>query len=287
MEEQSPTLIHRILANPVLATALVALGLAISFSPKPSMIASSICLAIAAFLFIWTVAESRTLGAIAKAVAIGLIVLVLAGLGVWLSKGPQEISSLIVITKAPSPPIDCLKQSVPQSTPETHKALPKRNTQPPNIVTEPVETIQSLLIESRITCTLIEGATVQQGDSPFILMRDVSDVLQGPAGVFKLTLGQTLNVWRQEDNRVILTNRYFVPPDSDLIGRSVQVLDSMDKLVIHPAFPGLEKSLDKVTFVEITAKLNGKPSWHFSTPIDNGNPINVQLTLNPQKLKRD
>jgi len=284
---ESPKFIAWLFKHPYWASLMGALALGISFSPKTSAVATLFWLIVATVSAILLVLELPIGRKLVKSLLIVGVILIMGFYTWWQISYTVEPFTIVPIISTPPPPNEWFTHPQPLApvTPVERKKSPQQTAIPSESL--PVEKILSLMAETRITCTPKQGASIKQGDVPFVGLQSVSSSIQGPAGSFKLSLGNNLGVWLQEDNSIILTNRFFLPADSDLIGRQIATLDSMDRMVLFPEFLETESSIENITFAEITVKVNGKPFWSISGPMNHPHPKSLQITIDVKKFHRD
>jgi hypothetical protein len=169
---------------------------------------------------------------------------------------------------APRPPVDAYKHSPPppQLPRQDHKnpAQPapegeKKPAPPPADEHAPivVALIQSLMVDAKLTFVPKDGAKLHQGNEAFLFLSDDTSKIQGDTGEFLLSLEGNRNLRIQEDNKVVVTYRYTLPPSSDLLGKPLNYLDLVDKMSLV-----LPTSMDTgwaktVVYAEVGVYVNG------------------------------
>jgi hypothetical protein len=91
-------------------------------------------------------------------------------------------------------------------------------------------------------------------------------MLSGPNGSFQFEWQSPLR-WRiQEDNRVVLINRWVLPTSSNLIGKPVSSLGNATQLSVSVITLGLSSLFDG-TYEDVVIQVNGKEYWHSSAAV--------------------
>jgi len=159
-----------------------------------------------------------------------------------------------------TPPPDTSDRGKPRESPKDFKAPEK-----PQSPVPAVEDIRSIMFVLRTTWVPKLGASITQGDLDFLYVGSGPlAALEGAQGSFPFEVAQTINIYVQGDNRVVITNRYVLARSSDLLGRPVENLESMQLGCCPLIHPFVKDSLDHLTFIEITVFVNEKKFGFFS-----------------------
>src|SRR5579863_4274366 len=149
-----------------------------------------------------------------------IVAIVGAGISVtyWLGiRKAFAVNSTSAITEVKPGPTSTRPESKPPETPTSPSPTPDQEKPPPLKTTKPpekprppvltIEDIKSIVVVLRTTLIPKPGAVFLQGDQAFAYfpMAGSSPIasVEGPQGKFPLELAQTLNVYIQEDNRVV------------------------------------------------------------------------------------
>ena len=180
---------------------------------------------------------------------------------------------------------DELQKKLTVFSEELRKAQKPRQAPPTPTLSSP-PTIQSMLVEVRLTCPPKAGMTIEQGDFDAVIFEKTRTELVGPAGNFALRWLSPFRIRVQDDGRGVLIDRYSLADDSQLIGRPLETLQSFEKLVVQVRVPVQAASLDKPTFAEIEVKVNGDEYWYMSSPAPLGHDLSgLEITV-PIRLFR-
>ncbi|HEY0172861.1 MAG TPA: hypothetical protein VGB98_17705 [Pyrinomonadaceae bacterium] len=123
--------------------------------------------------------------------------------------------------------------------------------------------IQTIMVEGRLTCDLKEGAEIPPAEVPFIPVGDANAYLEGPLGKVALNFVSPVRFRRQEDNSVVIINRFSLPNGSDLQNRPVESLKAYEVLVIPSVTIVWGKSMTKIKFFEVAMTINGQDVWYY------------------------
>lgn len=124
------------------------------------------------------------------------------------------------------------------------------------------------MVEGRLTCDLKEGGKIPPAEVPFIPLGDANAYLEGTLGKTRLDFVSPIRFRRQEDNNIVVINRFSLSASSDLGGRPINSLANFNILTIPSLAIGSEKSLGMMKLYEISMSLNGKDVWYYSYPVN-------------------
>ena len=127
--------------------------------------------------------------------------------------------------------------------------------------------IQSLVVEGRLTCTLKPRAELPPAEVHFDPLGGSNAYLEGPPGRAALVFASPVRFRRLEDDRVTLINRFGLPTGSDLHNAPLERLASFTNLLVPSESVVYGAALDKMTMFEVTITANGEQLWAHSYPL--------------------
>lgn len=139
-----------------------------------------------------------------------------------------------------------------------------------------VTPIQSLVVEGRLTCTVKPGAELPPAEVPFLPVGDANAYLQGPAGRPALTFTSPVRFRRLEDDRIVVINRFGLPPTSDLQNAPLERLGTFTTLLVPSVTIVYGSAFEKMTMFEVTMTVNGETLWSYIYP------LGIQFEQGPQ-----
>lgn len=145
--------------------------------------------------------------------------------------------------------------------------------------------IQSLVIEGRLTCTMKPGSELPPPEVPFVPVGDANAYLQGPAGRPALVFVSPVKFRRLEDDRIVVINRFGLPPTSDILGAPVERLNGFVTLLIPAITIVYGSSFEMMTVFEVTASINGDAVWSYVYPLGVPFQQGPQFTIPLQGLR--
>jgi len=179
-------------------------------------------------------------------------------------------------------------KSVPNDTnpPEPKLSRPRSKNLATQIPQKAPEVIRAISIVLRFTFSARQGAILKNEDIPISFLSDKQSKLEGPAGTFILTISPSQNVWIQQDNKVVVTSRFVLPPDSDLLGKQPEVLDSMQNLTVIFPLTHLYSQLDSSTFAQVLIRVNDKDWKAGEGALSAKVTKNISITFHLDKMRK-
>lgn len=123
--------------------------------------------------------------------------------------------------------------------------------------------IQTIMIEGRLICDLKAGAELPPAEVSFMPVGDASVYFDGPAGKARLEFVSPVRFRRQDDNHIVVINRFTLQNGADLQGRPVESLKGFNNLQIPSITVVFGKSLQTMKVLEVTMTLNGQDIWYY------------------------
>lgn len=193
------------------------------------------------------------------------------------------VSFLFIKPKAISEPTTNLNKSKISQPPSQSASLnnsPNSTVYQANrdIIVNPIEkeskikkskVIQSIMLEARLTCDLKEGAELPPAEVPYLPMSGADCFLEGPPGKVRLDFVSPVRFRRQDDNNMVIINRFSLPNGSDLFGRPLEVLKGYKGVSIAIQTIVWGKSFKTMKFVEASMSINGEDMWYYHYDVNN------------------
>ncbi|MGZ6222731.1 MAG: hypothetical protein ACXWMW_08295 [Syntrophales bacterium] len=137
-----------------------------------------------------------------------------------------------------------------------------------------VKTIQSLMLEARLTCELREGAELPPDQLDFLPVGDAHAYFEGPPGKVRLLFQSPVRFRKLDDNRVVVINRFSIEGGSQLFNRPVAVLANYSELKVPVITVVWGKSLKTIRLLEISIFINNEDpiysSYKYDVPFKEG-----------------
>jgi hypothetical protein len=130
-------------------------------------------------------------------------------------------------------------------------------------LTNQVETIKSIAIEGRLTCTLKDKADLPPGEVPFLPVGDANAYLEGPQGKVALNFSSPVRFKMLEGDRMVVINRFYLPNGSDLQGRPLESLANYNLIIVPVVTIVWGRSLHTMALFEVSMSLNGNDIWYY------------------------
>jgi hypothetical protein len=124
-----------------------------------------------------------------------------------------------------------------------------------------IETIQSIQIEARLTCTLKSGATLPPSEVDFIPAGDSHAYLTNGQEKVRLNFASPVR-FRSTADTIVVTNNFLMQGDSSLLTRPIDTLSKFNVLSLPVVTVAYGASLDYFTFLEVTVTVNHKDIWY-------------------------
>lgn len=141
-----------------------------------------------------------------------------------------------------------------------------------DVVSKPVETaatIRTIVIESRLTCTLKPGAALPPATVDWWPVGDGGVAfLEGPSGRFRLQFVTPVVFRRQDDDRIVVVNQFAAAQTSEFLNRPIDALDTITSVIVPIQTVTEGKSLATMTLIEVTITVNGRGPWYYSYPLN-------------------
>ena len=138
--------------------------------------------------------------------------------------------------------------------------------------------IQSIIVETRLTYELRDGAEVPPDEVPFITEGDANSYLVGPDGNVDLDFISPVRFRMQHGGRIVVINHFSLQSSSDLYGSPVKNLKNFDFIAIRFITADYGSSLDKMVSFEAFLAVNGQNILHYHIPIvDQFDSIRIHL----------
>jgi hypothetical protein len=137
-----------------------------------------------------------------------------------------------------------------------------QNPQPVTPGTPVQESIQTITLEARLTCTLKEGAELPPSTVD-IYSGFGKASLEGPAGLVEFA-HQSPVEFRHESGQIVVINHFYINSGEALIGQPIFRLANYDKLTVPNTTITYADSLDEMRLAEVTMIVNGTKTWYRS-----------------------
>lgn len=132
---------------------------------------------------------------------------------------------------------------------------------------ETIPTIDFLVVETRLTYILKEGARIPEAERYIQFFDKVGISFQGPQGEDFLPFVGPINFHRQDDKHITAINRFPLPNGSQMKGKPIDYLRSLTMLrVTCPIGP--MQDVERLTFLEVLISINKTDAWYYSEAID-------------------
>lgn len=123
----------------------------------------------------------------------------------------------------------------------------------------PSLTIQSIVLEVRLTCTTRSGVELPPEKVDLLAWFGGDATLRGPAGDATLKLVSPVYFQRLTDSRLVVINRFVLQEDSQLRFRPTQVLGTYNELLlpVTTVVNTYSDAIDRVQLLELSFRING------------------------------
>jgi hypothetical protein len=128
--------------------------------------------------------------------------------------------------------------------------------------------IRSVMVEGRLTCDLKDGAEIPPSEVQFIPVGNANSYLEGTHSKSRLDFVSPVRFRRQDDNHIVVINRFSLPPGSDLDGRPIDSLKNFDILTIPVITVVYGDSFKRMKLFEVSMSVNGKDVWYYRYEIN-------------------
>lgn len=147
-----------------------------------------------------------------------------------------------------------------EKPPFSHELFPRQAPRDSQSYEEKV--IQSIIVETRITYELRDGAEVPPYEVPFIAVGDANSYLAGSDGNVRLDFISPVGFRMQHDGRIVVINHFSLQNSSDLYGSPVKNLKNFDSIAIRFITADYGSSLEKIVSFEAFLAVNGQNILH-------------------------
>jgi len=177
-------------------------------------------------------------------------------------------------------------ESPPPTQSAKQRSMPvlPQNSSPATTMT----TVQSIVVEARLTCDLKQGAELPPSEVPYIPISGADCFLEGSPGKFRLDFVSPVRFRRQDDDRIVVINRYALQPNSDLYGRPIEILKSFKIIFVAVQTIVFGKALKTMNFFESSMTINGRDVWYYrydlNAPFQEGPVIRLPLDSLAKRL---
>ncbi len=152
-----------------------------------------------------------------------------------------------------------------------------------------IDSIQSIRIEVRLTCDLKEGAEIPPAEVMFMPVGDSHSYFKGPAGTTRLEFQSPVRFRRQDPNKVVVINRFYLDSGSELLHKPLAFLKNYENLSVPVVTVVYGKSFQKFTLLEVVLTVNDQDIWYgsyiYDVPFQVGPRFEVPLIELHKKLK--
>jgi hypothetical protein len=163
-----------------------------------------------------------------------------------------------------------------EKPPFSHKLFPRRAFRDSQSYEEKL--IQSIVVKTRLTYELRDGAELPPDEVPFTTAGDANSYLVGPDGNVGLDFISPVGFRMQPDGRIVVINHFSLQSSSDLYGSPVKNLKNFDFLAIRFITADYGSSLEKMVSFEAFLSVNGQNILHYHIPIvDQFDSIRIHL----------
>jgi hypothetical protein len=118
--------------------------------------------------------------------------------------------------------------------------------------------IQSIIVETRLTYELRDGAEVPPDEIPFVTVGDANSYLVGPDGNVRLDFISPVGFRMRRDGRIVVINHFSLQTNSDLYGSPVESLKNFDYISLPVITADYGSSLNKLVFFKASLSVNGQ-----------------------------
>jgi len=130
------------------------------------------------------------------------------------------------------------------------------------------KTIQSIVLEARLTCDLKAGKEIPPAEVNFMPIGDSHSYFIGLAGKTKLDFKSPVRFRRLDPNKIVVINRFSLDSNSELLHKPLASLKNYEKLSVPIVTVVYGKSLDKISLLELVLSVNGQDVWYASYKYD-------------------
>lgn len=130
--------------------------------------------------------------------------------------------------------------------------------------------VQSILVEVRLTCTVRPDSELPPDEVNFIPVGDSHAYLEGSAGNVRLSFQSPVRFRRLDNDRLVVTNRFVLDSGSEVIARPLGVLQNYRNLLVPVITVVWGRSLQNIKLLEVSLFVNGQGplygSWNYDVP---------------------
>jgi len=123
--------------------------------------------------------------------------------------------------------------------------------------------IESIMVETRITYELKDGAELPADKVPFVPSLDAKAYLQSPDGNVGLDFISPVGFMMQDDRHIVVIDHFSLQDSSDLYESPIESLQKFDSISIPFITAGYGSSLKKMIFFEVSLVVNGQNILHY------------------------
>lgn len=136
----------------------------------------------------------------------------------------------------------------------------------------PEDRIRTIKIEFRLTMTIRDGVELPPSSVDFMPIGSGSDAqFIGPSGPFTLSYVSPTVFRRLESNRIVVINIFTLGSASELMGRPIASLGSLEQLHAPGVTIGANHALfDTMTLAEASVSVNGRSPWYYAWKLPQG-----------------
>ncbi len=128
--------------------------------------------------------------------------------------------------------------------------------------------ISSISIEGRLTCSLVDNATLPPSEVEFYPIGDANAYFEGLIGRVRMNFQSPIQFKKIGYDKVTIINNFVIINDGILEGRPFDFLTNYDKLILPFITVVYGKSFSKMKVLEVTININGKIVWYSSWQYD-------------------
>ena len=141
--------------------------------------------------------------------------------------------------------------------------------------------VQSIVVEVRLTCTVRAGAELPPDEVNFTPVGDSHAYLEGSAGKVRLSFQSPVRFRRLDNDRLVVTNRFTLDSGSEVFGRSLGVLRNYRNLSVPVITVVWGQSVQNIELLEVSLFVNDQGplygSWKYDVPFQQGPRFSVEF----------